>query len=75
MPDEDGYSLLRTIRALPEAEGGRIPAVALTAATFAGWNDYDRKIACESLNNIWTAAIAWDISGSTPLPSPPPAPS
>ncbi|MEW6492464.1 MAG: ATP-binding protein, partial [Cyanobacteriota bacterium] len=31
MPLEDGYSLIRKIRTLPPAEGGRIPAVALTA--------------------------------------------
>jgi CheY-like chemotaxis protein len=31
MPGEDGYSLLRRIRALPAAQGGEIPAVALTA--------------------------------------------
>jgi signal transduction histidine kinase/ActR/RegA family two-component response regulator len=31
MPDEDGYSLLRKVRALSPAAGGRIPAVALTA--------------------------------------------
>ncbi|HET8645807.1 MAG TPA: response regulator [Vicinamibacteria bacterium] len=31
MPDEDGYSLLRRVRALPPERGGRIPAVALTA--------------------------------------------
>jgi signal transduction histidine kinase/ActR/RegA family two-component response regulator len=31
MPGEDGYSLIRRLRALPEAEGGRTPAVALTA--------------------------------------------
>ena len=31
MPDEDGYSLLRKVRALPPERGGRIPAVALTA--------------------------------------------
>jgi signal transduction histidine kinase/ActR/RegA family two-component response regulator len=31
MPDEDGYTLLRRIRALPVEQGGRIPAVALTA--------------------------------------------
>ncbi|MEP0919783.1 ATP-binding protein [Leptolyngbya sp. DQ-M1] len=31
MPDEDGYRLLRRIRALPTEQGGRIPAVALTA--------------------------------------------
>lgn len=31
MPGEDGYSLIRRIRALPAEEGGRIPAAALTA--------------------------------------------
>jgi PAS domain S-box-containing protein len=31
MPDEDGYQLIRKIRALPDDRGGRTPAVALTA--------------------------------------------
>ena len=31
MPDEDGYSFLRTLRALPPERGGGVPAVALTA--------------------------------------------
>jgi CheY-like chemotaxis protein len=31
MPGEDGVSLLRRLRALPPREGGRIPAIALTA--------------------------------------------
>jgi PAS domain S-box-containing protein len=31
MPHEDGYSLIRKIRALPTERGGQIPAVALTA--------------------------------------------
>jgi signal transduction histidine kinase/CheY-like chemotaxis protein len=31
MPDEDGYTLLRRIRALGDEHGGNIPAVALTA--------------------------------------------
>jgi PAS domain S-box-containing protein len=31
MPDEDGYELIRKVRALPAAQGGRVPAVALTA--------------------------------------------
>jgi PAS domain S-box-containing protein len=31
MPQEDGYSFIRWIRALPEEEGGRVPAIALTA--------------------------------------------
>ncbi|HEU4409458.1 MAG TPA: PAS domain-containing protein [Polyangiaceae bacterium] len=31
MPGDDGYALLRRVRALPAAEGGRTPALALTA--------------------------------------------
>ncbi len=31
MPEEDGYGLIRKIRALPVSGGGRVPAVALTA--------------------------------------------
>jgi CheY-like chemotaxis protein len=31
MPGEDGYSLIRRVRALPRDEGGETPAIALTA--------------------------------------------
>jgi CheY-like chemotaxis protein len=31
MPNEDGYSLMRRVRALPPDQGGTVPAVALTA--------------------------------------------
>jgi CheY-like chemotaxis protein len=31
MPDEDGYELIRKVRALPAGRGGDIPAIALTA--------------------------------------------
>ena len=31
MPEEDGYSFIERVRALPPAQGGRTPAVALTA--------------------------------------------
>ena len=31
LPEEDGYSLMRRIRALPRERGGGIPAAALTA--------------------------------------------
>jgi CheY-like chemotaxis protein len=31
MPDEDGYAVMRKVRALPPEKGGNIPAVALTA--------------------------------------------
>lgn len=35
MPEEDGYSLIRRVRALDAALGGRVPAIALTAYTRA----------------------------------------
>jgi CheY-like chemotaxis protein len=35
MPDEDGYSLIRRVRALGAAGGGNIPSIALTAYTRA----------------------------------------
>lgn len=31
MPNEDGYTLIEKVRALPDSEGGRTPAIALTA--------------------------------------------
>jgi len=37
MPGEDGYSLVRRIRALPSDQGGQTPAIALTA--YAGSKD------------------------------------
>jgi len=36
MPGEDGYALIRRVRALPPARGGLVPAVALTAYARAG---------------------------------------
>ncbi|HYF34564.1 MAG TPA: PAS domain S-box protein [Prosthecobacter sp.] len=33
MPDEDGHSLMRSIRALPPDRGGKVPAIALSAYT------------------------------------------
>jgi CheY-like chemotaxis protein len=33
MPHEDGYELLRQLRALPPESGGATPAIALTAYT------------------------------------------
>jgi PAS domain S-box-containing protein len=43
MPDEDGLSLLRRIRALPRDGGGRVPALALSA--FAREEDRMRALA------------------------------
>jgi CheY-like chemotaxis protein len=30
LPDEDGFALLRRVRALPSSRGGNVPAIALT---------------------------------------------
>ncbi|MDO9020979.1 MAG: PAS domain-containing protein [Deltaproteobacteria bacterium] len=52
MPGEDGLALLRKVRALPREEGGRVPAIALTAyastgdrtrALMAGFNQFVSK--------------------------------
>ncbi len=42
MPDVDGFDLLRRVRALGSARGGRIPAIALTA--FARSQDRTRAL-------------------------------
>jgi two-component system CheB/CheR fusion protein len=42
MPGTDGYSLIRSIRALPAADQARVPAIALTAA--AGANGRKRSL-------------------------------
>lgn len=43
MPEEDGYSFIRKIRKLDAAQGGEIPAIALTA--YAGAEDIQSVIA------------------------------
>src|SRR5215468_2730812 len=43
MPEEDGYVLIEKIRALPQEEGGDVPAIALTA--FAATQDKERALA------------------------------
>ncbi len=42
MPDRDGYQFMRAVRALPVADGGRTPAIALTA--FARSEDRTRAL-------------------------------
>jgi CheY-like chemotaxis protein len=42
MPEKDGYQLIREIRSLPPDQGGRIPAIALTA--FARSEDRTRTL-------------------------------
>ena len=43
MPGTDGYALIRQLRSMPEADGGRVPAIALTA--FARNDDRARALA------------------------------
>ncbi|MGC1392830.1 MAG: ATP-binding protein, partial [Coleofasciculaceae cyanobacterium] len=43
MPEEDGYTLIRQVRALSAEAGGQIPAAALTA--YAGSQDQEKAIA------------------------------
>jgi PAS domain S-box-containing protein len=50
MPGEDGYSLIRRIRALPGLEGGRVPALALTA--FAREEDHAKSLAAGFTTHI-----------------------
>jgi CheY-like chemotaxis protein len=42
MPIEDGYALIRQVRALPAEQGGNVPAIALTA--FARTEDRRRAL-------------------------------
>lgn len=42
MPDEDGYQLIRKLRALPVEKGGQIPAIALTG--YASRKDRERAL-------------------------------
>jgi CheY-like chemotaxis protein len=43
MPDADGYELIRRVRALTPEQGGRVPAIALTA--YARPDDRDQMLA------------------------------
>jgi PAS domain S-box-containing protein len=42
MPEEDGYSLIRKVRALPLEQGGNVPAAALTG--FVSQEDYSKAL-------------------------------
>lgn len=42
MPEEDGYALIQKVRARPGQQGGKTPAIALTA--YATKEDYDRAL-------------------------------
>lgn len=50
MPEHDGYDLIGWVRALPEADGGRVPAVAVTA--FARSADRTRALTSGFDNHV-----------------------
>src|SRR6185503_10652798 len=54
MPIEDGYSLIRRIRGLDVSEGGKVPAIALTAYN----QPEDRKAAIDAGFDVHVAKPA-----------------
>jgi CheY-like chemotaxis protein len=50
MPDEDGFSLIRRVRALPSDRGGQIPSVALSA--YARSEDRTRAMLAGFQNHV-----------------------
>jgi CheY-like chemotaxis protein len=59
MPEEDGYTLLRKIRALPAAQGGRTQALALTAC--ASESDQLRAFAAGFQTHMAKPVRPWDL--------------
>ena len=60
MPVEDGYSLLRRVRALSPDEGGAIPAAALTV--YARAEDRDRAFAAGFQEHVSKPVIAQELA-------------
>ena len=70
MPDQDGYALIERVRSLPHAEGGGIPAVALTA--YARVEDRVRALKAgfqahlpKPIEPVELAAVVASITGRT----------
>jgi PAS domain S-box-containing protein len=67
MPGEDGYSLIRRIRALPPERGGAVPAVALTA--YALREDRERALeagfSVHMAKPVEPAELAWTLVSLT----------
>ncbi|WP_242728668.1 hybrid sensor histidine kinase/response regulator [Microcoleus vaginatus] len=66
MPDTDGYMLLRQVRDLGPDQGGRVPAIALTA--YAGEIDYQQAMAagfqrhiCKPLDPDKLVQAIWEV--------------
>lgn len=59
MPGEDGYTLLRQLRALPDEEKSQVPAVALTA--FAGAEERDKALAAGFVEHLSKPIVPADL--------------
>jgi signal transduction histidine kinase/CheY-like chemotaxis protein len=62
MPDVDGYELLRRVRALGEARGGTVPAIALTA--FARVEDRTRALRSGFLAHVSKPITAAELAAT-----------
>jgi len=60
MPGEDGYSLMRRVRALDLEQGGRIPAIAVTA--YSRTKDLMRALAADFQAHLPAWANAAELS-------------
>jgi CheY-like chemotaxis protein len=70
MPDEDGYRLIRKIRALPPQMGGDAPAIALTESDGEqthGEEGEEPAAEDEHADDVATATISSDDSSSDSL--------
>jgi CheY-like chemotaxis protein len=80
MPGQDGYSLMRSIRALPNGEGGHVRAVAVSAyarredrqrALKAGFNDHVCKPVqpddlFDAIERVWVQGAAPLVNDAVP---------
>jgi DNA-binding response OmpR family regulator len=62
MPDEDGYMLIRRVRALAAERGGEVPALALTA--FARAEDRAQAVQCGYQSHLSKPVQAMDLVSS-----------
>jgi CheY-like chemotaxis protein len=60
MPDQDGYWLIRALRALPAERGGAIPAIAITA--HGTTHGPDRTLAAGFQAHLRKPVDPWDLS-------------
>ena len=59
MPDEDGYTLIRKVRALPPEEGGATPAIAFTG--FGRPHDRERAVAAGFDLHVAKPVDPWEL--------------